>query len=357
MIDLLICPLSRPDSKLAETLTAGNLGRFYSLISALVTATYAFLGSELIGVTVGEIQNPRRNVPRAIKLTFYRIVFFYIISVFLVGMLVPYNSPKLLAANKKSTSANASPFVVAIILSGIKGLPSVMNACILIFVFSAANSDLYIASRTIYGLATEGNAPRVFARTDKRGVPIYALGFSACFGCLAFLNVTTSSGTVFTYFTNLVTVFGLLTWISILISHIFFRRARKAQGIPDSVLVYTAPLGIWGSYAALFVCVIVTIFKNYSVFVHSKATGGTYGDFDYKNFITGYLGIPVYFILFFGYKLVKRTKLIKPGMADLMTGKKEIDDEEDEFVEGEKEAHGPGGSKAGKWYKLVSWLF
>lgn len=186
-------------------------------------------------------------------------------------MLVPYNSPRLHLANSKTTSASASPYVVAIQISGIHTLPAIFNACILIFVFSAANSDLYIASRTLYGLATEGLAPRIFARTNQRGVPIYALMLSACFGCSAFLNCAASSAVIFTYFTNLVTVFGILTWMSLLTTHIFFVRARRAQGIAPSSLVYTAPLGIYGTYFALFVCTIIALVKNYSVFVKDSA--------------------------------------------------------------------------------------
>jgi amino acid transporter len=97
----------------------------------------------LVGVTVGEAQNPRKTIPRAIKLTFYRILFFYILSIFLLGMIVPYNSPKLLQANKNQTGANASPFVAALLVSGVKTLPGLLNACILLFVFSASNSGVY----------------------------------------------------------------------------------------------------------------------------------------------------------------------------------------------------------------------
>jgi amino acid transporter len=83
-------------------------------------------------------------------------------------MIIPYNSPELAFAVKNSTSAAASPFVAAIKVAGIRGLPAILNGCILIFIFSAANSDLYIGSRTIYGLAIQGKAPKIFARTDKR---------------------------------------------------------------------------------------------------------------------------------------------------------------------------------------------
>ena len=113
-------------------------------------------------------------------------------------MLVPYNSPELAAGNKNGgTTAAASPFVVAIIISGIPALPAILNAAILIFVFSAANSDLYIASRTLFGLAHEGKAPKIFRWTDRRGVPVPALALSVCFCLLAYLGVNTSSYTVF----------------------------------------------------------------------------------------------------------------------------------------------------------------
>lgn len=240
-------------------------------------------------MTVGEAQNPRKTIPRAIKLTFYRILFFYCLSVFFLGMLVPYDDKKLLDANKAGTKASASPFVVAIRNAEIKHLPGILNACILLFTFSASNSDLYIASRTLYGLAEQGHAPRIFAWTDKRGVPVPALALSACFCLLAMMNVAESSNKVFGYFVNMVTIFGLLTWISILVTHIYFVKARRAQGITNAMMPYVAPFGLVGSYAALFFCILIAFTKNFNVF-----TKGAYGNFDYKNFITGYIGIPLY---------------------------------------------------------------
>ncbi|PBP22220.1 hypothetical protein BUE80_DR006782 [Diplocarpon rosae] len=182
----------------------GAAGRFLAVWATFTTAVFAYLGTELVGVTVGEAKNPRRVIPRAIKLTFYRILLFYVVLVFLLGLLVPYDSQPLKdgIASGGNTAA-ASPFVVAIKLAGIPTLPGILNACILIFVFSAANSDLYIASRTLYGLAHEGKAPKIFTQTDKRGVPIYALGLACAFCLLAFLGVNTDSYTVFGYFVNL----------------------------------------------------------------------------------------------------------------------------------------------------------
>lgn len=333
----------------------GAAGRFLALWSTFTTAVFAYLGTELVGVTVGEAANPRRAIPRAIRLTFYRILIFYVVLVLLLGMLVPYNSPDLLLANKHSNSATASPFVVAIKLSGINALPGILNACILLFVFSAANSDLYIASRTLYGLAHTRNAPRIFTTTNSRGTPIYALGISTCFCLLAYLNVSDSSSAVFGYFSSLVTIFGLLTWISILISHIYFIRARRAQNVPDTALAYVSPTGLWGSVGALIFSSLIAIFKGFSYFVHSPST---YGDFDYKNFITAYLGIPLFILMVVGYKFLMKSTTATPETADLFGGKDKIDAEEAEYLAREAARRaGRPETKAEKAYRLgLGWL-
>lgn len=319
----------------------------------MITAVFAYLGTELVGVTAGEAQNPRKTIPRAIKLTFFRILIFYVLSVLLLGMIVPYNSKKLIFANKVTTnSASASPFVVAIQIAGIKYLDAILNACILLFVFSASNSDLYIASRTLYGLASAGHAPRFLARTDRRGVPIWSLAVCTAFCLLAYLNCSNDSRQVFLYFVNLVTIFGLLTWISILVTHIFFVKARRAQGIRKEDMAYTAPFGLWGSYISLFFCCLIALTKNFSVF-----TKGSYGSFDYKTFITGYLGIPLYLIMIFGYKLWTKCERVRPETADLFTGKDEIDREEQEYI-ARKMAESEGKKQRGKLYKnTIGYLF
>ncbi|KAH8674112.1 amino acid permease/ SLC12A domain-containing protein [Xylariales sp. PMI_506] len=330
----------------------GAAGNFLGFWSTMVTATFAYLGTELVGVTVGEAQNPRKTVPRAIRLTFFRILFFYCLSVLLIGMCVPYNSKELAFANASTANASGSPFVVAIKLAGITALDHVLNACILIFVFSASNSDLYIASRTLYSLASDGSAPAIFRRTNKHGVPVYALGMSALFTLLAFMNVTDDSKKVFGYFVNLVTILGLMTWISILVTHIFFVGGRRAQGIPDTAMPFVAPLGLAGSYFALAMCIIIALTKSYDVF--------TKGKWDTATFVTSYLGIPIYLVLIVGHKLWTRARngqfewAIPAHARDFYTGKDIIDREEEAFL-AEKAAKkkSTGGSFYHKW---ISWL-
>ena len=168
------------------------------------------------------------------------------------------------------------------------------------------------------------------------------------------MNVSDDSSTVFSYFVNLVTIFGLLTWISILVSHIYFVRARKAQGLQDHQMPFTAPLGMWGSIGALFFCILIALTKNFSVFTHDPST---YGDFDYKNFITGYLGIPLYLIMIAVYKIIMKNEGVKPHTADLYSGKDIIDREEEEFLA--RKAAATQGAKGGSWFyrHFISWLF
>ena len=168
------------------------------------------------------------------------------------------------------------------------------------------------------------------------------------------MNVSSDSKTVFKYFVNLVTIFGLLTWISILVTHIYFVRARKAQGVPEESLAYKAPLGVAGSYFALGFCILIAFTKNFDVFIHNPKT---YGNFDYKNFITAYLGIPLYLIMIFGYKFATGSKGVDPMTADLFTGKDEIDREEALYL-ARKEAETEKHNNAGWFYRtFVSWLF
>ncbi|GMG20173.1 unnamed protein product [Ambrosiozyma monospora] len=320
------------------------LAKFVSFWSVMVTAVFAYLGTELVGITFGEAQNPRHTIKKAIRLTFYRILIFYICSVFLIGCCVAYNDPQLLAAKKSTATASASPFVVAIKNANIDGLPHVINACILIFIFSATNSDLYIATRNLYGLSANGMLPKIFSKTNKNGVPIYSLAFAASFCLLAFMACSSSSKEVFNYFVKVVSILGLLTWISILVTYLYFLKAVKAQGYNRKRdFVYYAPLQPYGAWIALFICCLIAITKNFTVFIHG---------FEYKSFITGYIGIPIYLIAIFGWKIIKKTKTVKPEEADLVTYKDVIDAETEEFerLEAEKVAERNGKKDASWWY-------
>lgn len=295
-----------------EYLQKGDLGRFLGVWASIVQATFSYLGTELVGVAFGETPDPRKNVPRAVRQTLLRICFFYVAGVISLGMAVPYDNPSLIGAS--GTSGAASPFVIAAEIAGIGKLDSVINAFLLVFTVSAANSDIYLASRTIWALASERQAPGIFHKTNSRGVPMAAVAFSSLFIALGFMNVNEDASTVFGYFVSLVTVFGALNWISILVSYHCMLQGMKAQGIPRSVMPYRNPLLPWGAYIALAITSLVIIFNGVAAFM----------PFTVSKFLTSYIGIAVYLVNILWWKVFKKTKKVRPEEMDLQTGRRDL---------------------------------
>ncbi len=120
--------------------------------------------------------------------------------------------------------------MIAIEQAGIRGLPSVVNAAVLLSAFSAGQSDLYASSRTLYGMAVDGKAPAIFRKCTRSGIPIYATAATWCVGLLAYLNLSNSASTVFTWLSSLSAITGLIAWACILLSYIRFFHGMKVQG-------------------------------------------------------------------------------------------------------------------------------
>ncbi|KAG9251636.1 dicarboxylic amino acid permease [Emericellopsis atlantica] len=302
-----------------EYLAVGSLGRFLGFWACVCQACFAYVGTEVVGMTFGETPNPRKNIPRAVKQTFWRIAVFYILAVVVLGMAVPSDNELLIGATKKSTSADASPFVVAVRLAGIAVLPDFVNASLLVFTLSAACTDIYCASRSLYGLARDKQAPAIFGKTLKNGNPIWATAVSSCSVALGFLNASKSSGTVFQYLVSLVTIFSVLNWFAILVSFLFFRRALKAQRITPSMLPYSSIGQPWGACYALFISCSVIMFSGYDAFM---------GHFQVDVFVLKYLGVALFMLNTVGWKVWKKTRMVKPDQTDLITGRREFQETE-----------------------------
>lgn len=203
-------------------LVKGNTGKFLAFWTAFVRSGFAFiLSPELITTAAGEAVAPRRNIPKAAQRFIYRLLFFYILGSLIIGVTVPSNDAQLLHAIGTSASgASASPFVIGIQRAGISGLNHVINAAILTSAWSSANAWLYSGSRVLYTLACEGQAPAIFRKCNRYGVPWVAVLASFAVSLLSYLNVSNSGATVFTWFTNLSTISGFIAWIVVLITYI-----------------------------------------------------------------------------------------------------------------------------------------
>ena len=134
-------------------------------------------------------------------------------------MLVPYNDPRLL---QSTGNAAMSPYVIAMQTAGIKGLPHVVNAGVFTSAFSTGNAFLYTSSRVLYGLALRGQAPRVFIKCTKNGLPWVAVVTCSAFGLLAFLNISSTSAQAFTWLVSLSAVGCFFSWFSINLTYLGF---------------------------------------------------------------------------------------------------------------------------------------
>jgi yeast amino acid transporter len=199
----------------------GFANGFHGFCSVFVNAAFAYTGTELTGLAAAETADPKREIPRASKQVVWRILIFYVINLLLVGLVVPANEPLL----NSGSGSHHSPFVIAIQLAGIKALPSIFNAVILIAVMSVANSCTFGSTRTIQALAANGMAPKIMAYIDKKGRPTVVVILQLLFGCLAFINLASNGGVIFTWLLSLSGLTILFVYGLIGVSHIRFRQA------------------------------------------------------------------------------------------------------------------------------------
>ncbi|KAK6909676.1 hypothetical protein I203_103697 [Kwoniella mangroviensis CBS 8507] len=292
----------------------GAKGRFLGFWAVMTQAAFSYGGVEFFGITAAESANPRFSIPRAMKQIYFRIGVFYILGTFILGLIVPFDNDRL----GTSSDAAASPWVIAIQLSGIKALPHIINACLITSAWSAGNADLYISSRSLYNMAHKGLVPRIFLRTHRWGTPYVAVLTMALIPLLAYMTVSTGAAKVFGWFVNLVAVMGLVEWMGICLAYIGFRRAMKAQGFDRSTLPYKNPLALFGAWFALFSFGIIILFSAWTVFRDTD-------NFDRATFITNYLPAVFFLALYFGYKIYGKTRIIPPTDVDLITNLAEIE--------------------------------
>ncbi|KAA8649460.1 uncharacterized protein ATNIH1004_002131 [Aspergillus tanneri] len=300
-----------------EYLETGALGRFLAFWKVFIQATFSYGGSEMVVVAAGETENPRRNIPKAVRRIFWRIAVFYVGSVFLVGLCVSPHDPRLLNAIKHGAQgAAASPFVIAIAHSGIRVLPSIINAVIFSSALSAGNSFFYASTRILYATSLDGKAPRVL-QFERFGVPYACVGVTAALSLLVYLNVSASAAEVFFWISNLSSVSTLIVWASVALTYTRFHRGLRYHGIPRTGLPFRSPFQPYMAYFAIVFSCTVALFNGFDAFFP--------GRFSAKSFVPPYVDIPIFAALFLGYKLVKRTRFVRLHEMDLWSGKDEAD--------------------------------
>lgn len=302
-----------------------GLGRFLGFLQCLIQASFTIAGPDYVSMAAGEAENPRTVMPKAYKAVFYRLTAFFVLGSLAVGILVPFNDAELTAAFENSLpGAAASPYVVSMNRLRINVLPHIVNAMVLASAFSAGNSYVYCASRSLFGLALEGKAPKIFRKTNRNGVPYFAVLAVLAIALLSFLQVSKNAAVVLQWFVNLVTASQLINFCCMCVTFLAWRRALDAQGVDLRSLPFRARWGKTCAWYALIGCFIMTFVGGYSVFLP--------GNWDIPTFLFSYAMVGIFPVLYVGWKLVKRTKIRDPRTVDLVTGVREVEEYTANFV-------------------------
>ena len=290
-------------------------GGWISIISVFMIAGFSFQGTELVGVAAGEAKNPRREIPRAIRTVFWRIMLFYIGAIFIIGTLVSFNDPSLLASGEADIAA--SPFTLVFERAGIAFAAALMNAVILTAILSAGNSGLYASTRMLYAMAHDGKAPKIFGRTNSRGVPMAALLATAAVGLFGFLSAIVGQGAAYSWLLNVSGLCGFIVWAGIAVSHYRFRRAFLAQGNKASDLPYRASWFPIGPILAFAVLILVIAGQNYEAVLAGRG----------MEVLSSYIGLPIFFGLWIIHARITKDKVVPLEQIDL-SGPADLEDEE-----------------------------
>lgn len=297
---------------------------FKGLCSVFVSAAFAFSGTEMVGLAAAETANPRKTLPTATKQVFWRICLFYIVSLVLVGLLVPYDKPEL-TSSSSDADARSSPFVIAIKDAGISGLPSVMNAVILIAVLSVGNSAVYGCSRTLAALADHNQAPKWMGYIDRSGRPLFSIILTSLVGLLCFLSASDKQSEAFSWMMAISGLSSIFTWGSICLCHIRFRRAWKLQGHSLNELAWRSQAGgVVGSWIGfIFNCLV--LIAQFWVGFAPAGYGSMSANELVENFFQAYLAAPVVIAFYIPYKIYFKTPFVRAKDMDLSTGRREFD--------------------------------
>lgn len=217
------------------------------VVLSLVLVMFSFGGVELVGITAGEAENPQKSIPQAINQVVWRILLFYIGGLMTILMIFPWNQME----------TTGSPFVQIFSHVGISSAAHVLNFVVLTAALSAYNSALYSNGRMLYGLAVQGNAPRIFSRLNAAGAPVTAVLVSSAFTLLTVLLSYLNPEKVFMYFMSLATISIIINWTIILIVQIKFRNHKQREA---AQLHFKMPFYPVSSYISLaFLAFVVAI--------------------------------------------------------------------------------------------------
>ncbi|MGL4605197.1 MAG: amino acid permease, partial [Iodobacter sp.] len=242
-----------------------------------------------------------------IKQVFWRILLFYVFAILIIGLLIPYTDPNLLKGDV--SDIGVSPFTLVFKNAGIAFAASLMNTVILTAILSAGNSGMYASTRMLYSLATEGKAPKMFARLSANGVPRNALYATTVVGMLCFFASIFGDKTVYLWLLNTSGMTGFIAWLGIAVCHYRFRKGYIAQGRDLNALPYRSRFYPVGPLFAFALCMVIMLGQNYQAFMAGKI--------DWASVAATYIGIPLFFVIWLGYRYKNKSKFVSYATMDL----------------------------------------
>ena len=225
---------------------------WYGVACSIAVALFSFAGIELIGLTAAEVEDPDKHIPTAINQVLLRILLFYVGTMVVLMALFPWDK----------IGASGSPFVEIFAKMGITAAAHILNFVVLIAALSVYNSGIYANGRLLYSLARKGKAPKALRKLSKNGVPVIATVFSSGLTLIAVIMNYLIPDKVFGYIMALVVVVLIVCWVSIIITHIKFRKLHEKMGTVKN-LKFKAILYPFADYfcLAFFVFVLGVMFS------------------------------------------------------------------------------------------------
>lgn len=267
------------------------------IISAFVISGFSFQGTEMVGIAAGESADPKHSIPTAIHATFWRILLFYILTIFVIACVLPYTNKNLLSSDVQDIIK--SPFTLIFQYAGLRYAAGIMNFVILIAVLSSANSWLYAISRILFSQSMEGFVWRGFSKVNRRGIPIISFVAMAILS-LALWSLQFIGPDVYNYLISANSLGGFMEWLGIAIAHYRFRRGYLKQGNSIDDLAYHSSLFPFGPIFSFVLCVIVIAGQNVNAFIK----------LDWSNILITYMSVPLFIVLYLYYKIRHHTHLI-----------------------------------------------
>lgn len=193
---------------------------FWGMWIAIFVSLFSYLSIEMIAVSAGEAKEPQKAVPIALRSAVVRLVLFYILTLSLMLVIVPWGAAGI----------ETSPFVKVMEILNIPGAAGVMNFVILVAALSAMNSQLYISTRMMFSLSRAGFAPKTLGKLNKQSVPAFALATSVIGIAVATVITIIAPETAFGTMVSISSFGAMFTWFMIFITHLFFRKKWERSG-------------------------------------------------------------------------------------------------------------------------------